>query len=116
MPAIMNITAESSSSDSLILLHQHGDDGQYHPSTDGTVLPIPITNTCEGDGDVLIPSIMTVTKAIPPLWCLSRLALGTTGVVEGGLGEKTELKHRLPAHLWEVRKVIIGHEVSNKWE
>ena len=116
MPAIMNITAESSSSDSLILLHQHGDDDQYHSSTDGTVLPIPITSTCEGEGEAHIPFIMTVTKAVPPLWCLSRLALGTSGVVEGGLGGKDELKHRLPAQLWEVRKVIIGHEVSNKWE
>jgi hypothetical protein len=116
MPAIMNVTAESPSSESLILLHQHGDNEQYHPSTDGTVLPIPITSTCEGDGEAHIPSIMTVTKKIPPLWCLSRLALGTSGVVEGGLGRKAELKHRLPAQLWEVTKVIIGHEVSSRWE
>jgi len=112
----MNITAESPSSDSLILLHQHGDDDQYHLSSDGTVLPIPVTGTREEDGEAHIPSIMTVTKTIPPLWCLSRLALGTSGVVEGGLGEKAELKHRLPAQLWAVRKIIIGHEVSNKWE
>lgn len=116
MPVIMNVTSESLSSDSLILMHQHGNDDQYHPSTDGNMHPIPITTLCDEEGVAFIPTIMTVTKAIPPLWCLSRLALGTSGVVEGGLGEKAELRQRLPAQLWDIRRVVIGHEVSNKWE
>jgi hypothetical protein len=41
--------------------------------------------------------------------------MGTLGVAEEGLGEQKELSQRLPAHLWTVRMVILGHEVSNKW-
>ena len=110
----MNVMAPSPQ-DTLIQTHSHSDDNQYRQTGGGVVQPIPLGVIPEGDELPDIPSVMTVTKSVPPLWCLSRLGMGTLGVAEEGLGEQKELSQRLPAHLWTVRMVILGHEVSNKW-
>jgi len=113
-PIIMNITAPLPH-DTLIQAYSHTDDSRYRQTGGGVVQPIPLGVISEGNELPDIPSVMTVTKTVPPLWCLCRLAMGTPGVAEEGLGEQKELSQRLPAHLWSVRTIILGHEVSNKW-
>jgi hypothetical protein len=54
----------------------------------------------------ILPSIVMVFKDPPPLWALSRLALGNPGVVPGGLGLDPESSRgRIPNYLWEVHCV-----------
>lgn len=71
----------------------------FIPSPEKFVYPFPLD-------DKIIPAVATVFSSGPPLWALTRLALGLSGVIPGGLGvdDKGD-REAVPPHWWAVHRV-----------
>ena len=92
-PTLMNVMAPSPQ-DTLIQTHSHSDDNQYRQTGGGVVQPIPLGVIPEGDELPDIPSVMTVTKSVPPPLVPQQTGDGHAGGGGGGAGRA---KGALPA-------------------
>jgi hypothetical protein len=87
--------------------------GPYLPSPSSNIIPYQLELPDDGDEIPFIPSVVTLFRDVPPLWCLSRLAMGLRGVGVGGMDGADDFAGRVSSELWCHNKFTIGHSYSS---
>ena len=87
--------------------------GPYLPSPSSNIIPYQLELPDDGDEIPFIPSVVTLFRDVPPLWCLSRLAMGLRGVGVGGMDGADDFVGRVSGELWCHNKFTIGHSYSS---